>query len=256
MSGLKFFWGDHTHAAGEVYPREISYLPLISPRGRRWGTRARFNIEGNFNAPTDEPLTPELVNQKIATLENKYSQDYKDCGFRFADNTLTQHVLTSNSQFNLTGNRVLYRSWLHKSAAELANTRSYAITIGADFLDSTQNLIEFQERVRFLGDGTADWDFRQRWIGDPERVEYSEKTPIRVIQQGTLVSILPYPNPPDPLWPDNIQGKHTVIERTSPHDHGNPAGDRLTHYRVSWTYRFAFIATMPTGNPNEYTYLA
>lgn len=199
-----------------------------------------LDVEGSFLSPADDPLDTEAVDAKIRLLDDVYAYDYKDAGFIFDGGGATGHYLRTDSDLNLTGNRVLYRSWLHKSAAEFANTRTFNVRIGADFMDSTTPLVSYYERVDFMGNGGREWDFVPRWTGDPEYVETAEKTPIRAVQSGSLQSLSPYPDPPAPLWPEYERGSRSRTGRKSPLYHGNPVVRQYTHYTVSWVYYFTF----------------
>jgi hypothetical protein len=207
-------------------------------------------VEGSLLSPPSSPLDESSVATKIAAIETAYEDDNKDAGFIYVGSGPTSHYLTQSSAFNLTGNRVVYRDWLYKSPAEMANTRSYAIGISADFIAAESYIISFQESVNFIGNGGVDWDYQQRWSGAPQYVKFADQTVLRAQQSGTMISVQPYPDPPAPLWPSYEQGKYRRITRRSPQNHGHPTA-KYTHYLTAWSYRFAF-PTAQTGNPNNY----
>jgi len=207
-------------------------------------------VEGSFLSHPDTPLDEAAVATKIAELESAYESNNQNAGFVYAGGTPTSHYLTQDSAFNLTGNRIIHRDWLYQSPAEMANTRSFAIGISADFAAAESFIISFQETVNFIGNGGPDWDYQERWSGSPQLLTFANQTVVRAQQSGMMLSLQPFPSAPAPLWPDNEQGKYRRITRRNPHDHGHPSG-KYSHYMVAWSYRFAFPASQ-TGNPNNY----
>lgn len=227
----------------------------MSDRGRQWGLRATMVVEGSFLSHPDNPIGEMEVKQKITALEDAYRDNHKNAGFIYNIDgvvSASDHYLTQDSQFNLTGNRIIYRDWSYKSPAEMANTRSFTIGLSADFALSESFIISFQETVNFIGNGTPDWDYQERWNGAPQKITYANQTVIRAQQTGMLICLQPFPNPPSPLWPTYEQGKYRRITRRNPHDHGHPSG-KYSHYMVAWSYRFAF-PSVQNGTPNNYGY--
>jgi hypothetical protein len=252
MSGLKAFYGNYTHEAGEVYPRLIEAVPVLSDRGRRWATDFRLTVEGQFCADPRTPLTPATINSKITALDAAYQLDYKDFGFlmKSGDSWVpTAHYMRNDSDFNLSGNKVLRRSWVHREPTEFANTRTYNVTVGARFRESYSSLVEFKEMFEFRGNGGPEWVMRETWQGAPVRDNLTERTPVHVIQSGFKVTLDPFPLPNPPWFFDNAKGTRQSIIRFSPTSHGSNLPNRNTHYGVRWTYHF-FLQAYEDFEPN------
>ena len=125
-NGLIFYYGPYNHPQGEVYPQAIEYIPQFSEKGIRWGTKYRFKVAGSYVNQSPE-LDHDGVDARSVAIDAAYLDDYKDCGFKFSDGTPTIHKMTSNDPFNMSGNKILYRSWDNNGPTEMANTRSFSI---------------------------------------------------------------------------------------------------------------------------------
>lgn len=240
MSGLKFMYGDHVHTEGEVRPKTISMRAVPAPSGRHWLTEYSMNVEGQLCYDISSPPTLSELNSSIATLDSAYNEDYKDAGFLFTDNSPTAHYMTNNSSYNLSGNRVLQRSWLHQTPTEFANTRTFNITIWSQFIQSYSDLIDFQERVEYRGNGGLDFEIRDQWLGTPQYEQVAAQTHITAVQRGYTVGLFDYINPPDPLFPTREKGKLRRMVYTSPRDFGHNLRGRFALYRLDYAYYFAF----------------
>lgn len=240
MSGLKFIYGDYVHQAGEVLPRSLSMRTLQTSRNRRWATEYSMNVEGQLCSDISSPLTASTVNARISAMDDAYLHDYRDAGFLFDDDTPTAHYLRNDSGFNMTGNRVIQKSWLHQTPTEFANTRTFNITIWAQFLESYSDLLEFHERVEYIGNGGLDFEIRDQWAGPPTYEPLSESTSITAIQRGYTLGLLGYIEPPPPLFPAREKGKMRRRAYTTPRDHGHQIPNRFTGYRLDYAYYFKF----------------
>lgn len=247
--GLIFEYGGYRHERGEVYPKMIEIVSVESDRGYRWAFDYRMDIAGNFCAAPDAPLTPATVNTKIAALQAAYLNDYANFGFLFADLSRTSHYLETDAADNISGNKVLSRSWDYQSPAEFANTRSYGIRLGARIFSSYSSILYFQESVKQIGTGGPQWTYRPRWQGAPIREDIHDQTPVELIQSGVIVGAQSHLQPPPPWWPDDEQQNLRYVERISPRLHGHPSFNRATHYVVKYAYTF-LRATSPNQNPN------
>lgn len=255
MSVLQGFYGSHLFDPGEIYPKLIEVVPVFSDRGRRWASDYRMTVGGEFCGDLNTPLNPETIDAKIGTLESALLEDYRDFGFLRFDGTSwvpTQHYMRNDSQYNLSGNKILRRSWVHGGPTEFANTRSYNFTVGARFRESYSSIVTMRESVAFYGTGGPDWVYRETWNTPPVRDDLNLHTVVHVVQSGSITALDPYPNPNPPLFPDEERTKLRGIFRTSPNSHGSNLSGRLTHYTVSWTYHM-FLALVPLRYPTAYT---
>lgn len=250
MSGLIFQYGGYRHQAGEAYPQMIEIRPVYSQRGIRWASDIRFQIGGSFCRDPSNPLDPADTGTLIEQMDNAYLHDYSDFGFLYADGTTkTPHYLYNDAPFNLSGNKVLGRSWTYQTPAEFANTRSYSISLGARVLESYSQILYFKETIRLVGNGGAKWDYRTRWQGAPIRENISQQTPVHVIQRGTVITTTGIITAPAPWWPDDEVGEDRVIERIGPDQHGHLSFSRATHYGLEYSYHFR-MATSPAQQPS------
>jgi hypothetical protein len=247
--GLVFEYGSYRHEQGEVYPRAIEIIAQESDRGYRWAFDYRMEIAGNFCQAPDNPLTPATIDAKILALTAAYGDDYQNFGFLFGDLTRTSHYLETDDARNLSGNKVLSRSWDYQSPAEFANTRSYAIRLGARVKSSYSSILYFQETVSQRGTGGPRWTYRERWQGDPIREDITEQTSVELVQSGIIVGLDSFLEPPEPWWPDDEQEEFRYIQRISPRLHGHPSFSRVTHHTVRYAYRFLRAAS-PNQSPN------
>jgi hypothetical protein len=249
MSGLVWKYGSYQHPVGEVYPQLIEARPVLSERGFRWATDVRMTIAGSFCRNPVTPLTPSELSGMIASLDAAYKDDYQDFGFLLPDGSPTAHFVYNNDVNNLSGNKVISRSWQYLSAAEFANTRSFQITVGARFVESYSEILYFKERLSLTGNGGPSWDYRARWRGAPIREEVSEKTPVTIVQAGTVFTLSSSPSPPDPWFPGSEQGEFRFVERIGGDIHGHPSFERATHYGLRYQYVFK-MSNVPSTRPN------
>lgn len=253
MTGLKAFYGSFSHDAGEAYPKLIEAVPVLSDRGRRWATDYRITIEGQFCNDPRTPLTPALIDAKIDALDAAYINDYRDFGFLYWNDSAwvpTQHYMRNDSDYNLSGNKVLRRSWVHRDPTEFANTRTYNVTVGARYRESYSTIVDFKESFQFRGNGGADWILRGKWQGEARRDDLTELTPVHIIQSGYKVTLDPFPSANPPWFPDNMRGPHQTIYRFSPTSHGSNLPNRNTHYGVRWTYHM-YIGVYSDFEPSD-----
>jgi len=247
--GLIFEYGSYRHERGEVYPQMIEIMSVDSDRGYRWAFDYRMQIAGNFCQAPDNPLTPATIDAKILALTNAYGDDYRDFGFLFGDLTRTSHYMETDHVDNLSGNKVLSRSWDYQSPAEFANTRSFQIRLGAKVFSSYSSILYFQETVSQRGTGGPRWNYQERWQGEPIREDITEKTAVEIYQRGIVVGANSFVQPPPPWWPDDEQQEFRYIERVSPRLHGHPSFAKATHHTVRYSYKF-MMAVSPNQNPN------
>jgi hypothetical protein len=256
-TGLRAFYGPFTHSPGEAYPRLVEITPVLSERGRRWATDVQITLEGQFCDDPVNPLTRSQIANRIEQLDEAYKYDYRDFGFMYKNDgdsawALSPHYIRHDAASNLTGNKVLRRSWLHREPTEFANTRSYNVTVGARFRESYSSIIDFKEAVTFRGDGGPDWVYRTKWQGNPRRDDLTEKTVVHVIQTGYHVNLFPLPLVNPPLFPEYVLGKQTIITRTTPKSHGSNLSGRYSHYAVQWVYHMYLDNVTIYQPPNFY----
>jgi hypothetical protein len=227
-----FHYGAFAHPSCEVYPRRVEITPVRSRDNAKWGMLHRLEVAGDLVGVN----TPAEVVAAIAALDAAYAEDFKDVGFKL-NNVWTPHKMLTDDTLNLSGNRVVYRSWDNALPTELANTRSFSIGIEALYATITSGIIEFRETTTKIGTGDPEWKLYDIAAGDPVIEPVKAKTKVRHVQSGTYTSIQPWISPPDPYWPLEELKKQRVIRYSNPIVHGHPSG-KFTHYTVDYTYVF------------------
>lgn len=240
--GIYFFYGDFNHRIGECYPRKIEIRPEFSRDGVRWASEHRMEIGGDLVAEDGGPLSKAQLKTRIEELDAAYSEDYKDCGWRRADNTLTPHVMLTNDLASLSGNQVIHKSWDNALPTELVNTRSFSVVIRNLFLNTYSPILSFRERVQQFGTGGPIWRKYNLWNGAPYKELLTFSSKVRYVQEGSVVGLTGYEALPEPWWPNDEQTWRRIITSTSPQFHGHPAFAKGTHYVKTYAYFFELSA--------------
>lgn len=249
-NGMSFFYGSFEHPKGEVYPAKIEVIPKFNDDGIRWASLYTFRLSGNLVGQNPE-LSDSDVNTRILALRNAYAVDYQDCGFKLNDGTITNHKMTSNDQFNLSGNRVVYRSWDHQTDTEFANTRSFSIGIQALFRASEGSLLGWSESTEKTGTGGPIREVRNTWRGQPYMYTVARQSKVTHVQQGTIITLDGWASPPEPYWPNEELEHLRVIQQSSPRFWGQPDYSRPTHYVLRYKYIFQRLGP-DALTPNSY----
>lgn len=249
--GLVFYYGNFTHRVGEVYPRQIQVRPLFTSRGLRWASEHRMEIAGDLISPTGGPLTKAEIAARIDQLNEVYKYDYRNCGWRQNDGTLTPHRWLTDDVNSLSGTQVVYRSWDNVLPTEYVNTRSFTVVLRNLFLETYSNILDFRETVEQIGTGGPLWKKYNLWNGAPQVEFLSTSSKVRYIQKGTLVGLSGYETIPPPWWPNDEQQWRRVISSSNPRFHGHPSFTRGTHYVKTYAYFFELSAA-EFQNPNSW----
>ena len=245
--GFTFEWGSYTHPKGEVYPKKIEYRPLITEYGVPWAMDIRLQVAGSFVNQNPE-LDNAGVNTRIAAMTTAYNTHYQDAKFYLPDGSLSENYLLTDDALSLSGNRVLHRSWDNIYPTELANTRSFTITIGARFLHHHDNIIYFHETTQRIGDGGPIWRLYNRWDNTPVQEDITLNSKVYHITKGTVIGIDDWPSPPPPLWPNEEQTWRRSIIQSSPKFHGDLTFQQRTHFAVNYAYYFERLGPDPTSS--------
>jgi len=247
--GMQFYYGSYTHEKGEVYPEAIEIIPRYGPEGVRWAADYVWRLRGNFlqDPAQSAELSPSQISTKIDELRLAYNKNYQNAGFLLDDGSPSVHVLNSNDANNLSGNRVLRRSWDNLTEGEYANTRSFSMTIGALYSAADSQVISFNEGISKTGSGGPTWKVRSTWNGTPYKYYLTKKSKVVHIQQGEIVSLGTWFGAPPPYWPNEEMEEHRVITMHTPKFHGN---NKPTHYRMTYKYVFERLGPDPNFRPN------
>jgi hypothetical protein len=227
-----FHYGAFAHPSCEVYPRRVSVKPLRSRDNVQWANLHRIEIAGdlvNCNTPAEVVAAMDL-------LQTAYSEDFKDAGFKL-DGAWTSHYLETDAALNLSGNRIIYRSWDNVLPSELANTRSFSIGIEAVFATTASAVIEYSESTVKRGTGGPTWRLYNLASGIPVKEEITENSKVTHITTGRFTTMQPWTALPAPYWPLEEHESLRVVNYSNPIWHGHPSG-KTSHYTVDYKYFF------------------
>jgi hypothetical protein len=231
-------YGPYTHAQNEPAV-QIGKVALFSPRGFRQAVRETWRIVGVLQAADQPGLTAA-----IAALRAAYNVNGLDLGLYLDDGTtLTDHFLTSSAA--LGGTRVTRLDFPTGLGAEYSTFRSYAITVEAEFPDTSNNLLEFSETLSFAGTGGPRLVFLETLAGPPQVQIARQQTTCRARQEGRAVGLLSYPPIAAPIWPAaELADQRRIALRAPLRVAGN-----LTRFVAEWTYVFESVTPL-AGQPN------
>lgn len=238
--GMTFKWGDYEHVQGECYPAMVEARPIISDHGVRYATRYRVEVKGDLLARPGEPeLNPVEINKRIDEFQKEYIEDYKDAGFFFSDGTPTQHNMINDAPLNLSGNRIVLRSWDNGDRPnEYANTRSFSITVESVFQTQEYEILEYHEKVQKIGTGGPIFTTYNTWQGAPVREQITDFSKVQHIQEGYVVGANGYPPAPLPYWPLEELQEQRKLTYTQPRFFGDPQFRKGIYYRLDYRYTF------------------
>lgn len=236
-NGLIWYYGSYEHPAGEVYPRNIEVRPIQSDRGIRWATLFRMSVAGSFVNQNPE-LDAAGVNTRIGQIRAAYLNDYQDCGFKLEDGTVTNHRIINSDPYNLSGTKIVHRSWDNVYPTEFANTRSFSVTVESLYLSYYNEIVYFSETTQKIGTGGEVWRLYNLWDGTPVRETIFNTSKVIHVTRGTIVGLTTWPTPPPPLWPLEEQLWRRQIIYASPRYHGDLGFTKGTHYAVNYAYFF------------------
>lgn len=248
VDGFQFYYGDYTHEKGEVYPKSLQVIPRANEDGIRWASLYRMQVAGDFCSSDGTPLTVAQLSTRISAMDAAYLYDYRNCGFLDPDGNLTPHHLSTNDNYNLSGNRVVYRSWDNIMPTEYANTRSFSVTIEALFQENYTEILGFKEETTKKGTGGPVWVMYNLWNGTPYKEIIHNTSKVTHVQAGTIIGMNTWPNPlfySPPYWPAEEMEWLRVVKQTSPRNHGHPSLAKSTHYRTDYAYFFQRTTAAP-----------
>lgn len=250
MAGIVFSYGTFSHRACEVYPKTYSAEALRGPNGVVWGVRRVLDIAGDLVGNDGAEMSSSEVVTRIGLIDSAYSTDFKDAKFTLPDGTTTVHTMLNGDTLNLSGNRVVYKSWDHVDPGELANTRSFSVRIEALYRANPGSIISYHESTTKIGNGGPIWKLYETANGTIKKVVVSDISKVVHITVGEVIAGARL-SPPASLWPTEEQGWRREITQGTPVDHGHPTG-KFTHYRTSWKYYHERLGASPLLPPDRF----
>lgn len=251
----KFKYGSYEHELNEANLVGHRLTKTHTARGHQFRRIEEMTIiveietTGNTNFDT-----------KLAALRTAYREDLgqgQSAGLYWDDDTPTPHVMTCTSDC-INGIEVVLFDYVGKDGIELANKRTIQIVMRAEYiaLDGTGDgsiLIYWEEDVSIFGNGgplnrVIEWE-----RGAPTLQTIRAITGTGAIQKGVGITAYgPYVLPNDPLWPQYMLNKKSMVRRTSGQHQrrGGLTSNGAVNYKTEWRYVFdAPIALDPLTVP-------
>lgn len=216
----------------------ISKRSNFSDRGRLEYTRETWTVSGVKHADTQAALTTALAAMRAA-LQNGY-----DLALYLGDGTtLTDHYMLNSAARG--GVRVTLLDFPKGDGAEYSTFRTYSIQFEADYYNTSEQLVQFDEEITIEGTGGPRKFFIEVLEGPPVEQIAVQRTTYRATQSGSVTGFGAFVQPPAPLWPYAERGEQRKITRSGPKV---AAGNRLD-YVTKWSYSFESASPL-VGNPN------
>ena len=219
-------------------------IPNVSRRGKTETVLKRMTIEGHICAQgsTDAERRQNLT-ERIEGIRDGFDSDYGDLGL-YINGALTPHALLTTHPDNLSGTRVVYRSWPSGAPAEYANRRYYRVTLAALFRpNNADQIIAFRERLLFTGTAGPIFRYGRRLVGLWRKWPLYTNSTQRLLQSGEIWGLEGYPAGvlPGPIIP----GEEHEELRTEQLIGGMQVGQHFLEYGIHYSY------SMETNTPSS-----
>lgn len=230
---MRIAWGSYFHTENEAQLVRYDVQPRKSQRGQRLELVYRAHYRGELKDTGGQAAITAKINALIAA----YDQNYQD--FILLDNNgvSTPHSFANTDSRNVSGNRVVYRSWDGIDPVEYATIRTYEIVVEAVMAQPESNLVYLTERITYIGTGGLVWSADNTQYGPQATVLYPSSWR-HVLQDGYAVYYTGPATPNGPIFPENFE--HLEQRRIVPME-PQFRGQGYTHYGISWHYSFSTI---------------
>ncbi|QDU53546.1 hypothetical protein [Gimesia panareensis] len=223
-------YGDYQHPDNEANVI-ITRQGLVSDDGIVWGYTETWNITGIMHAETDA----ELV-EKMAALVSAYSVHGGDLVWK-KGNTIMHQLVSNNT---LSGTRVTkLPDYPRNGNGELTTFRSYAITVEADVSLSEINMnepqiLKYEQSLNYTGTGGAKFALLPTIKGSFQKQQFTESSPVQMVQSGMKVGLGAYPTPDEPLLPYYEHVDRRQLNYASPRKRNGVS----IEFPIHWSYTF------------------
>jgi len=232
-------YGTFQHAANEANLVSMTQRLLYSNRGEVRTTRKTLSIQAVLIASTQA-----TIKTAIANVESAYGSNGGDFGLYHDDNTVSTHFLDSSA--SISGTRVVAVNFQQGHGAEYATQRTVSVTVEADFANTAISLLSWQETLRFSGNAGLRFVFLPVLNGVPQKQIVNQRTTMNIVQAGSAVGHLSYPDYPSPIFPsaEHVDRRDRTV--------GPPRwnGNSFTDWPISWVHHFE-SAQAESGTPNR-----
>jgi hypothetical protein len=220
-------YGSYTHTVNEVNLLSFQQRLKYSARGKAESTVKTVTLEAVL---IPSSASQANITTAIRQIELAYSVNGLSWGLYQDDGTITPHALPLGS---ISGVRVMGFDWNKSDGAEYATQRTATITLEAEY-PGGDNLLIFQETLRFIGNGGARFVWVETANGPPQRQLVNQRTVARAVQSGMAVGLLAEPDFPPPIWPNIERYDLREMGRVAPRFDGAAFRD----WGINWTYQF------------------
>lgn len=224
---MLFRYGGYTHGVAEVILASISRSTEYSPRGLPLISKVSWTINGVIQGTSLSDLTT-----KLAALEAAYSKQRQNAGLYLTDGTPTVHQMQNGTAIG--GVRSSGVSYPSGDGVEYVTSRTYSVTLEADYEFTGNDLLEFNETLSFQGTCGPKFVYLQTLNGPPEKQIVQQKTTMTATQSGSAMGYRARPSAPPPLWPKDEHEEARRIDKTSPRVIAGESRD----FGISWSYTF------------------
>jgi hypothetical protein len=227
-------YGGHRHPNNEVNLVNFEVIPKYSERGTKYASIYRVHLQGEliYTGQTD-------ISNAIDALIAAYESNNQSFYLYHDDGTPTKHKLVQEDTNNLSGVKVVHRSWPKGDPAEYATTRTFSIVLQALYRDTESEIMEFRESLQFVGDGGPQWEWVKTPVGTSYKQDTCEHDTQRIIQSGKIAALSTWPigNVPLPLYPLWEHRNLRQLRYIEPIFAGNPNNPyAYINYGIAWTY--------------------
>ncbi len=197
-----------------------------SPRGYRVKRIDTLYLRGEIMADGASDVL-EQVQQVI----DAFDEDYGSARLYLDDGTPTQHGLENDSQFNLTGVKVIERSWPKGGVEELANMRTFQVTLEAEYADNETQLLEWSETLEYYGNTGPRFEVVDTYFGPYTNLQCL-RTAQRIVQTGYALGFTANVLPPGSFAPALEHVDRRYVKLGS----GKQQGRIPCYFPTWWTY--------------------
>lgn len=241
--GLTYFkYGNYTHPEGEVNLIRYDVQNKLSPRGFRLSAVHTMHIGGTLLGDTQAALLT-----RAAEIIDNYSYDDYDAILYDNDGNASRYAMYTNQGTNLTGVRVIQKSWPKGGYEELATARTFSVTLQAEFDEVYDQVVSFRERLRFIGTGGPRIYALDLAEDAPILQQVNAYTHQKIVQVGSAVGWAGYPTYPGPVFSSPVleHEDQREVELVGP----EMMGKLYRGYEASWRYEFS-AASAQVAVPN------
>lgn len=184
----------------------VSIEPQFTENNVRKYDTITFHVTGdvcgtNYSTQAD-------INSRLQQIISAVAMDYQDIGLYLDDGTPTVHYLQSDHPLNMTGNQTFYSRWPEVKGGEFVSGRKFAFGVRAQVLDYIDNLIDYRDNIKLVGNAGPiyEWRRRRKWGHYPVRLANDSLQTVHHF--GYAIGMLDRILPPTPLYPEPFLRNH------------------------------------------------